>query len=104
MATKSKKKVEEKICFSIEGELTIYRVSGIREGISLALDSASEVEVDLSHVTEIDGAGVQLLIAAKLDSQVRDKHLHFVGHSQPVREALDLCDLGEFFGDPVVIH
>ncbi len=104
MASKPNNKSSEKIGFSIEGELTIFRVASLREGIALALDSSSEVEIDLSHVTEIDGAGLQLLMAAKLESIANDAHLSFIGHSNSVREMLDLCDLGGFFGDPVVIH
>lgn len=104
MATKSKKKSSEKVSFAIEGELTIYRVSGIRENVVQALGSGSEIEIDLSRVTEIDGAGLQLLLAAKLESFAKDAQLSFVGHSNAVREMLDLCDLGGFFGDPVVIH
>lgn len=104
MATKSKKKAGEKISFAIEGELTIFRVSDIREGVSKVLDSGNEIEIDLSHVTEIDGAGLQLLLAVKLESFARDANLTLVGHSTPVREVLDLCDLGGFFGDQVVIH
>ena len=57
----------------------------------------------VSQVTEIDSAGLQLLVAAKLEALIRDKQLHFVGHSKPVLEVLDLCDLGGFFGDQVVI-
>lgn len=104
MATKSKKNAGEKINFAIEGELTIYRVSGIHENISKVLASGNAIEIDLSHVTEIDGAGLQLLLAAKLESFARDAQLTLVGHSNAVREMLDLCDLGGFFGDPVVIH
>ena len=104
MATKSKKKTAEKINFSIEGELTIYRASDIRNSVSKVLDSGNEIEIDLSRVTEIDGAGLQLLLAAKLESFARDAQLTLVGHSNAVRETLDLCDLGGFFGDPVVFH
>ena len=89
--------------FSIEGDLTIYRVAELREIIFPKIDQANELEIDLSQVSEIDSAGLQLLIAAKLEAMIRDKHLHFVGHSKPVLEAFDLCDLGSFFGDQVVI-
>ena len=53
---------------------------------------------------KIDGAGLQLLMAAKLESIANDANLTFVGHPNSVREMLDLCDLGGFFGDPVVMH
>jgi len=89
--------------FAIEGELTIYRATELRDTILPRINNAGVIEIDLSQVTEIDSAGLQLLVAAKLEALIRDKQLHFVGHSKPVLEVLDLCDLGGFFGDQVVI-
>lgn len=89
--------------FAIEGDLTIYRAAEIKDLVFPKIDSASAIEIDLSKVAEIDSAGLQLLIAAKLEAMIRDKQLHFVGHSKPVQEVLDLCDLGGFFGDQIVI-
>jgi len=63
----------------------------------------NEIEIDLSHVTEVDGAGMQLLIAAKREAILHGKSLRYVGHSKPVLDMLDLCDLVGFFCDPVVI-
>ncbi len=89
--------------FAIEGEMTIYRAAELKDTIKPHIDHAGVIEIDLSKVSEIDSAGLQLLIAAKLEAMIRDKQLHFVGHSKPVLELLDLCDLGGFFGDQVVI-
>jgi anti-anti-sigma factor len=89
--------------FAIEGEMTIYRAAELKESLLPHIDHASVIEIDLSQVSEIDSAGLQLLIAAKLEAMIRDKQLHFVGHSKPVLELLDLSDLGGFFGDQVVI-
>lgn len=100
MATKDKSKVAQ---FALEGEMTIYRAAELKEVLQPHIDHASVIEIDLSKVSEIDAAGLQLLIAAKLEALIRDKQLHFVGHSKPVLELLDLCDLGGFFGDQVVI-
>lgn len=89
--------------FTIQGELTIYRVAELKDIIFSQINSADLVEINLSHVTELDSAGLQLLLSAKLEAMIRDKQLHFVGHSKPVVEVFDLCDLGGFFGDQVVI-
>jgi anti-anti-sigma factor len=89
--------------FAIEGELTIYRTVEMKEIIFPLINRANVIEIDLSHVTEIDSAGLQLLISAKLEAMIRDKQLHFVGHSGPVQEVFDLCDLSAFFGDQIVI-
>ncbi|MDO8989310.1 MAG: STAS domain-containing protein [Sideroxyarcus sp.] len=89
--------------FAIEGELTIYRAAELRDAILPQINQADVLEIDLSQVTEIDSAGLQLLVSAKLEAMIRDKQLHFTGHSEPVLEVFDLCDLGGFFGDQVVI-
>lgn len=102
MSKKDKPK-DESAKFAIEGELTIYRAAELKDIIFSQINSADLVEIDLSHVTELDSAGLQLLLSAKLEAMIRDKQLHFVGHSKPVLEVIDLCDLGGFFGDQVVI-
>lgn len=88
---------------TIEGEMTIYRAMELREQLLPVLASAREIEIDLSHVTEIDAAGLQLMLGAKLESILRDVPLRFTGHSAAVRDMFDLCDIGGFFGDPMII-
>lgn len=88
---------------SIEGELTIYRVAEIREAILPQIALATEIEVNLSGVSEIDGAGLQLLISTKVEAWRQNKAVRFVGHSAVVTEAIDLCGLSAFFGDPIII-
>ena len=64
---------------------------------------ASEVEVDLSAVGEIDSAGVQLMGAAKREAALRQKALRFSGHSPTVIDVLELCKLCSHLGDPLLI-
>lgn len=89
--------------FAIEGEMTIYRAAELKDLILPQIGLADEIEIDLSNVDEIDSSGLQLLIATKREAVLHDKQLRFVGHSKPVLELLDLCDLGAFFGDQLVI-
>lgn len=90
---------------SIEGELTISRSAELKELILPLITSHEEIEIeiDLSHVSEIDAAGVMLMISARLEARQNKKTLRFVGHSGQVTEAVDFCDLSTFFGDPIVI-
>lgn len=90
--------------FAIEGEMTIYRATELREVMSHQLKRADVIELDLSQVTEIDSAGLQLLVAAKREALNRNKQLDFTGHSKAVLEVIDLCDLSGFFGDQIVIY
>lgn len=89
--------------FAIEGEMTIYRAAELKEVISHQIRRSDVIELELSQITEIDSSGLQLLVAAKLEAAKQNKQLHFIGHSKPVLEVIDLCDLSGFFGDQIVI-
>lgn len=88
---------------AIEGELTIFQAQALREQFLAALGQGDDIEVDLSQVSEMDSAGVQLMVAAKREATARDKTLRFTGHSPIVLDTLDLLDLSGHFGDPVLI-
>lgn len=90
---------------AISGEMTIYTAIEAREKLltPIAGCRGTEIEVDLSNVSEMDTAGQQLLIAAKIASTARHNTLRLVRHSQAVIDVLDLYGLGRFFGDPVLI-
>jgi len=83
--------------------MTIYRAAELKDELMSKIDQHQEIEIDLSGVAEIDTAGLQLMVLAKLEASIRNKRLRFDGHSPVVTEILDLSDLAGFFGDPVVI-
>ena len=88
----------------IRGEFTIFTAAALKDRLVETLDSNSnDLEIDLAEVTEIDTAGLQLMVMAKREAATRGKTLRFAHHSAPVLDLLDLCDLSGFFGDPVVI-
>jgi len=91
-------------CIAIAGDFTIVNAAAVREQLLAAVDSTEDIEVDLSDVTEIDSAGLQLMIAAKRHVADKKKSLRFIGHSAAVLDALDLIDLAAHFGDPVLLH
>jgi anti-anti-sigma factor len=86
----------------LNGELTIYRAAELKPLLLQALDSAAQLEIDLSDVTEIDTSGVQLLMATKRRAQALNRELRLSGHSAPVVEVFELLDLAAFFGDPLI--
>jgi anti-anti-sigma factor len=88
---------------TVENPLTIYTAASCKEHWVAALAEAEALELDVSEVAEIDGAGLQLLIMIKREAAEQGKPLSIVGHSPPVLEVLDLCHLAGFFGDPLVI-
>jgi anti-sigma B factor antagonist len=91
------------MALNIEGEMTIYVATELRQRIVAALQGTETVELDLSAVGEIDTAGVQLLIAAKREAAAKGRKFHILAHSPAVREVLDLLGLSADFGDPVLM-
>jgi len=96
---------EDKVThIEIKGELCIYTVASERAQLLDALDHGTDVEVDLSEVSEMDSAGMQLLVAAKREAALRNKTLRFSGHSPAVFDVLELCRLSAHLGDPLLIR
>ena len=86
----------------LAGELTIYRATEWRSCLQAALAGLAEgaaLDIDLSAVTEMDSAGVQLLMAARKSAQAAGGALRLVGHSAAVREVFAAMDLDGFFAD-----
>lgn len=87
----------------LAGPMTIYNAGEIKEQLLSGLQAASIVELDLSHVTEMDTAGFQLLVMSKRESQRLGHTLRIIAHSPAVREVIDFFNMDAFFGDPMVI-
>jgi anti-anti-sigma factor len=88
---------------AIEGELTIYTASTLKASLLTFLNSGDELEINLAEVTEIDTAGLQLLILIKREAAKAGKLLSFVMHSNVVLETLELANLTSAFGDQVML-
>ncbi|HJU71611.1 MAG TPA: STAS domain-containing protein [Paucimonas sp.] len=83
--------------------MTIYRADELKQSLLAAIREAPVLEIDLSAVTEIDTAGVQLLMLARKAAQADGHALRMVAHSAAVVEAFELLNLAACFGDPIVI-
>jgi anti-anti-sigma factor len=83
----------------LAGEMTVYAAANIMNKLIAAIDSAENVEIDLSQISEIDTTGAQLLILAKRHAERTDKQLQLVSYSPSVRELIDVYRLGAFFGE-----
>lgn len=88
----------------IKGEMSIFTALTVRQQLLDALEQPGDVEVDLSAVSEVDSAGIQLLIAAKREAVLRERTLRFSGHSRAVFDLLELYDVAGQLGDPLLIH
>jgi anti-sigma B factor antagonist len=87
----------------ITDDLTIYNALDLKQQLLDALASRKELELNLSQVSEMDSAGLQLLILLKMEAQRAGKSVSIVAHSQAVRAVIEFCNLGARFGDPLVI-
>jgi anti-sigma B factor antagonist len=85
---------------AIVGELTIFSVLDIRSRLLEVLVSLDEVNVDLGEVTEVDTAGLQLMLLAKRKA---GKTVRFCNHSDEVLRLLDLANVGQTLGDPLIL-
>lgn len=87
----------------LDGSMNIYNAVEIKGRLMDGLRAAPILELDLSHVSEVDTAGIQLLILVKRESQRLEHDLRIVAHSPAVREVIDFYNMDAFFGDPMVI-
>lgn len=89
--------------WSPEMEMTIYTARDNKESLLKLVNDADEINVDLSNTSEIDCAGLQLLILAKREAVLKNKPFHIVAHSDAVQSALNITNLGGLFGISEII-
>ena len=82
--------------FRPEGEMTIYTVLEHKACLIEMLASQQNLQIDLSAVSEMDSAGLQLLFLAKLESDRRNFAIEFVDMSPAVMEVVKLCHVEHF--------
>ncbi|HEY0844021.1 MAG TPA: STAS domain-containing protein [Noviherbaspirillum sp.] len=87
----------------IQGEMNIYRATELKQELLAPLVAGRTLEIDLSGVTELDTAGLQVLMLAKKTAQALGGELRLVAHSPIVVDVLELLHLSSWFGDPLVI-
>jgi anti-anti-sigma regulatory factor len=87
----------------MRGRMTVYEAAEDQRALLEALGRSAELEIDLSEVTELDTAGIQILALAKREAARAGKTVRLTAHSPATLEAIDCYGLGGFFGDPLVI-
>lgn len=85
----------------ISGDMTIYTAAQLKNELMSHMAHPCEHEIDLADVSEMDSAGLQLLILAKREAARQKTALHMTGHSRAVVEVMDLCNMTGYFGDPI---
>jgi anti-anti-sigma factor len=87
---------------ALQGALDIYAAAQVRERLADLIAQHPLIELQLAEVDEIDASGVQILLAAKQQASNLEHSLRLSAHSPAVIDALELCGLLAYFGDPVV--
>jgi anti-sigma B factor antagonist len=95
---KSSKAKRGAVRLSLEAELTINRAAALKQTLLAALETPGALELDLSKVTELDSAGVQLLLLAQRTAAANDVELRYVDHSPAVTQVLELLGLHASLG------
>lgn len=88
---------------TLDDEMTIYTASEIKSQLLDALDSSRELEISLAGVSELDSAGVQIILMLRQEARRQQKELRFIHHSPAVLDVLDILNLVPYLGDPVVM-
>jgi anti-sigma B factor antagonist len=88
---------------SITGEMTIYQAAEQHAQLQAALQAGAPLELNLAGVTELDTAGLQVLMMAKKAAQRDGRSLHLVAHSAAVQDVFEMLRVASYFGDPMVM-
>lgn len=82
------------------GEMTIYSAAANYQQLKERLNARAPMRLDLSGVTEIDSAGLQLLLFAQAEADALGLEFAIMAHSDPVEDVLALLFLKRTFGLP----
>jgi anti-anti-sigma factor len=86
---------------TLAGEMTIYQAAELKPKLLAALScGANAIDIDLDAVTEIDSAGIQLLLAARSAIEASGGTLTVAARSAAVQEVFDLFGVADRFADP----
>lgn len=97
------KEQKRKCCAHVEGEMTIYNAAELKQELMPLLHDKRALELNLAEVSEIDSAGVQLLMLAKRARAEQEQEVTLTDHSSAVLDVFELMDLVSYFNDPVVL-
>jgi anti-sigma B factor antagonist len=87
-------------CVHVIGEMTVYTCSALKQQLLAELTQHPDANlIELAQVTEIDTAGLQILLMARRHASALGRNLRLVNPSHAVTEVLELCRLGALVTD-----
>ena len=81
----------------LAGELTVYHATELKQALFPLPAGNAPVEIDLANVSEIDTAGVQLLLLLRREALALGRGVRLIATAAAVDEALKLLDLHSLF-------
>ncbi|MET0051142.1 MAG: STAS domain-containing protein [Candidatus Thiodiazotropha sp.] len=87
----------------IDDEMTIYTAASLKKDLLEKISDCRSIEVILEKVTEMDTAGVQIMLMLFADAKKQGHEIHFSSHSAAVVDVLETFNLAAHFADPIVI-
>ena len=100
----SAKKKKGVAILHIEGEMTVNTAAKLKKELMKHMAKPCEREIVLSEVSEMDTAGIQLLVLAKREAILNNTPLRLTDHSPAVLGVIDTYNLAAYFGDPIWIQ
>ncbi len=80
----------------LEGDMTIYNAAAFGECLIEFVEGYKEYEVDLSAVSEIDTAGIQLLLQLKKKAEEQQRTIQLLGCNEEICDLFDLYQLQDW--------
>lgn len=94
---------EDRCEVRLAGELTVYRAAELKPQLLDVLARHATTEINLAGVTELDSAGLQLLLLMKREALRQNQVLRLTAHSEASLEVIDALGLAGYFGDPLIV-
>lgn len=92
-------KSENQLRLRLAGELCISQAQTAWDRFLQVAEAGSDLTVDFASLTEIDTAGIQLVLALRQEMVREDRKLHLVNPSPEVAEAFAFLGRGDLFRD-----
>jgi anti-anti-sigma factor len=79
------------VTVQVTGELTIHAAAEQKARLVGALEQADGLRLDLAQVSELDSAGLQILLLLRREAAAAGKAFSLTGHPQGVLDVLALA-------------
>jgi anti-sigma B factor antagonist len=84
----------------VAGDLTIYNAAALATDLLGRLADGARVDLDLDEVTELDTAGLQVLLVARREAKTRGQSMHWLRPSAPVVQVIETFQLAHLLDQP----